>query len=216
MATPLHSSSLALEPILGTDKDNPVFSVYRNTSENKIYLYYGLELLEVIPDQNDHPQLKLMVAKLYNAKVKGITLTEVFGFDRKTIKSWADALVSGDPERLIRVLEGRSAGRKLTTEIKAFARFRFESIYPDDKATYSKRVREEIAQVFDVSISSEALRPLFNEIKAEMQTGQETQSHRQTERDSGVAQVASPTPISPSVPALGSGIETPETQKKRN
>lgn len=49
MAITHDSTSLVLEPLLGTDKNNPVFSVYRNGQENKIYLYYGLELLEVIP-----------------------------------------------------------------------------------------------------------------------------------------------------------------------
>lgn len=110
-----------------------------------------------------------MVAQLFNAGVKGTALIEVFRFDRKTIKSWADALLSGDPERLVRVLEGRSAGRKLTTEVKAFVRFRFQAIYPENRATYSKQIREEILEVFDLSISSEALRPLFNEFKAEME-----------------------------------------------
>ena len=103
MAITHDSTSLVLEPLLGTDKNNPVFSVYRNGQENKIYLYYGLELLEVIPDQRDHPRLKLMVAQLFNAGVKGTALIEVFRFDRKTIKSWADALLNGNPERLVRV-----------------------------------------------------------------------------------------------------------------
>lgn len=170
MAITHDSTSLVLEPLLGTDKNNPVFSVYRNEQENNIYLYYGLELLEVIPDQRDHPRLKLMVAQLFNAGVKGTALVEVFHFDRKTIKSWADALLSGDPERLIRVLEGRSAGRKLTTEVKAFVRFRFLAIYPENRATYSKQIREEVLEVFGLSLSSEALRPLFNEFKAEMET----------------------------------------------
>lgn len=160
--------ALSLEPIIGTDKRNPVFQVYRDSGGSKIYLYYGLELLEVIPDDRDHPRFKLMIAQLFNAKVKQTTLTEVFGYDRKTMQNWGEALLSGDPERLIRVLEGRSAGRKLTTEVKAFAKFRFEAIYPDNKATYSKQIRREIEEVFGLSISSEALRPIFTELKANM------------------------------------------------
>jgi hypothetical protein len=167
----LDNHALSLEPIIGTDKKNPVFQVYRDSDSDggKIYLYYGLELLEVIPDDRDHPRFKLMIAQLYNAKVKQTTLTEVFGYDRKTMQNWGEALLSGDPERLIRVLEGRGAGRKLTTEVKAFAKFRFEAIYPDNKATYSKQIRREIEEVFGISISSEALRPIFNDLKARMQ-----------------------------------------------
>jgi hypothetical protein len=35
--------------ILGTDKRNPCLAVYRDESEKHLHVYYGFELLEVVP-----------------------------------------------------------------------------------------------------------------------------------------------------------------------
>lgn len=59
-----------LQPILGTDKKNPVFSVYKHSETSQLHVYYGLELFEVVPDDHDDTRFKLMIAHLYNANVK--------------------------------------------------------------------------------------------------------------------------------------------------
>jgi len=92
--------------ILPTDKRNPCFSLYRSADHASIRVFYGLELLEVVPEDSGHPAFKMMVARLYNANVKLIALEEVFDVDRKTIRSWAAAIRSRDPELLSRVLLG--------------------------------------------------------------------------------------------------------------
>jgi hypothetical protein len=40
----------ALQAVLGTDKKPPLFSVYRDPDKSELHVYYGLELLEVVPD----------------------------------------------------------------------------------------------------------------------------------------------------------------------
>lgn len=106
-----------------------------------------------------------MLAELYNAGVKVKTLTETFCFARTTIKRWADALASGDPQRLIQALSGPGPKRKLTTEVISFVRMRFNQIYSVNKYDYSKQIRAEIKEVFELSISAETLRPLFGKLK---------------------------------------------------
>lgn len=150
---------------MGTDKRNPVFSVFRNPEQNQLHVYYGAELLERVPDDREHVEYKLLVARLYNAHVKATVLAEVFRVDRKTMSRWGEALKSGEPERLLQVLAGRSARRKLTAEIEAYVRMRFPSIYRETKYDYSKRSREEVEQVFGVSLSGETLRPLLKQLK---------------------------------------------------
>ena len=108
------------------------------------------------------------MARLYNAGVNAVKLKEAFGSDRKTMRNWGDALKSEDPERLIRVLAGRQAGRKLTTEIRAFVVMRFPSIYKENTYSYSKQVREEIEEVFGCKLCSETMRPLINELKKQL------------------------------------------------
>ena len=53
-----------------------------------LHVYYGFELMEVVPDQRDYVNYKLLAARLYNAGVKARALQEVFEIDRMTMKKW--------------------------------------------------------------------------------------------------------------------------------
>jgi DNA-binding transcriptional regulator YiaG len=133
-----------------------------------LHVYYGAELLEVVPEDRRHPAFKLLVARLYNAGVKGVALARTFQVDRKTMQRWGQALQSGDAEQLMRALAGRGGHRKLTPEIRAFARVRFPEIYQQSRAGYSQRLRAEIQRVFGVRLSGECLRPLLKGLRAEL------------------------------------------------
>ena len=152
-----------LQQILGTDKRNPCFTVFRDKAG--IQLFYGGELLERLPDDRDHMQYKLMVARLYNAGINSGHLQEAFNVDPKTMRCWGRTLEGGDPIELIRVLAGRQAKRKLTIEIQSYARMRFSHIYPQNRRSYSQAIRAEIFEVFSVEISAESLRPIFGELR---------------------------------------------------
>lgn len=154
-----------LQLILGADKRNPLISVYQSTETGTLHVYYGLELMEVVPDRREHVHYKLLVARLYNASVKALTLQEVFEVDRKTMKKWGEALQEGDPEKLLAALAGRSRGKKITPEIEGFVRARFESLHREHPRNYSAAMREEIGRYFGVSLSGEALRPLFSRLR---------------------------------------------------
>ena len=67
----------ALQQILGTDDRNPSFTLYRNDSQEYLHVYYGLELLEVVPNDREHSAYKLLVARLYNARIRVGVLEEV-------------------------------------------------------------------------------------------------------------------------------------------
>ena len=163
------NSSSLLQPILGTDKRNPIFSVCRRAgSPACLHVYYGAELLEVVPEDRQHPAFKLLIARLYNAGVKGVELQRSFQVDRKTMQRWGQALQSGDAEQLVRVLAGRGGHRKLTPEIRSFVRVRFPEIYQPSRAGYSQRLRTEIQRVFGVRLSGECLRPLLKGLRAEL------------------------------------------------
>ena len=134
-----------LQPVLGTDKRNPIFSVCRQGGTTpSLHVYYGAELLEVVPEDRQHPAYKLLVARLYNAGVKGLALQRHFQVDRKTMQRWGRALQSGDAEQLVQALAGRGGRRKLTPEIRAFVRVRFPEIYGQSRVGYSQRLRAEI------------------------------------------------------------------------
>ena len=80
------SQETYLQQILGTDKRNPVFTICRNKATNVLHVFYGSELLEIVPDNCEDPQYKIMLARLYNAGVNATILQSVFGVDRKTMR----------------------------------------------------------------------------------------------------------------------------------
>jgi hypothetical protein len=159
--------------LLPTDKRNPTFSIYRQEDTHTIHVYYGLELLEVVPDDRNHPQFKLLVANLYNAGLKVASLETAFECDRKTMRSWGLALKSGDAEQLKRALEGREGRRKLTPVISGFIEMRFEDIYARFPKSYSQKLRAEVLHVFKVKLSGETLRPLFQSLLSKRQPKEE-------------------------------------------
>lgn len=155
----------ALELILPTDKRNPAFTLWQHPTEPNIHVFYGLELMEVVPADPRHAQSKLLVANLYNAGLKVRVLEEVFGVDRKTMKGWGEALRSGDGQRLVRALAGRQARRKLTPEIQSFLQHRFPEVYRQHRRNYSRKLREEVEAVFKIKLSGETIRPVLEPLR---------------------------------------------------
>jgi len=153
--------------LLGTDKRNPLFTIYVDEPEERLHVYYGLELLEVVCADPQDPSFKLLVGRLYNAGLSVKALAATFQVDRKTMQRWGQALLSGDSQELFRVLEGRRAARKLTPEIQAYVKTRWAALSAQGTYGISGRLRQEIKGVFKVQLSAEVLRPLIGELKRE-------------------------------------------------
>jgi transposase len=165
------AQEVRLQQILGVDKRNPQFSLFRNVSApGMVYVFYGADLLEIVPEDKSHPQFKLLIARLYKAGMKAKALTDTFGVARTTMKRWGDALASGDAARLVRALAGPGSPRKRTPEVVAFVELRFRDIWAQTHYDYSARMRREIHSVFDVEICAETLRPLFNRLKEQLRS----------------------------------------------
>src|SRR5450756_1076560 len=175
--------------ILGIDKRNPLFALYEDFDQEQLHVYYGFELLEIVPNQPQAPAFKLLGGRLFNAGLKVQSLTEVFEVDRKTLQRWGRALQSGDAQELVRVLAGRSAGRKLTPTIEAFVRQRWPRLTAQGTYGSSPRLRQEIHEIFGVDLSPETLRPLVQELKAG--TGP-VESEADPAESGGTARSASP------------------------
>ena len=153
-----------LQQILGTDKKNPVFSIYRK-DENTLHILYGAELLSVVSLNKYNFECKVIIGILYNSGVKVKSLVEAFRLDKKTIKKIGDALKLDSPEEVISILQGRENKKKLTEEVKAYIKMRFPKIYEKNKYSYRKAMLGEIEEIFGKKISSETIRPLLKELK---------------------------------------------------
>ena len=158
-------TTCALQLILPTDKRNPSFTLWRDEAQQTIHVYYGFELMEVVPEDRQHLQYKLLVANLYNAGLKVADLEVVFQVDRKTMRAWGEALRAGDAQRLVQVLSGRQGRRKLTPEIQSFIRHRFAEVYRQYPQKYNTKLRQEVEAVFGVQLSGEAIRPLLGTLR---------------------------------------------------
>ncbi len=155
----------SLQTIIGTDENNPHFSVYHNLKTKKVEVFHGIVLMESIRNEKNNPQLKLLVARLNNAGVKTSVLTRQFGYCYRSIRNWSDALKNGTLEELVESLKGQGAPKKLNKEVEGFVEYEFNRIYKKNKSSYSKEIRKSIEEVFGYTISSETLRPLFNKLK---------------------------------------------------
>jgi hypothetical protein len=151
--------------ILGTDKRNPLFTVYAEQDQEQLHVYYGLELLEVVSANRNDPNFKMLVGRLYNAGLSLVVLQRTFEVDPKTIQRWGRALCSPDADELIRVLAGRRAARKLTAQIEAYVRARWPDLSGSGTYGIGKQLRREIECVFNVKLSQETLRPLLGKLR---------------------------------------------------
>jgi transposase len=176
------TSILTGQLILGTDKRNPLFTVYvdEEGDQERLHVYYGLELLEVVSADRNDPSFKMLVGRLHNAGVSLRVLQLTFQSDAKTIQRWGRALRSRDAVELIRVLEGRRASRKLSPEIKAYVRARWSDLVREGSYGVGKRLRQEIQKIFGVKLSQETLRPLLRELKQEPAAATPAESSGQT------------------------------------
>lgn len=150
--------------ILGLDKRNPLFTVYHDESGEQLLVYYGFEIVEIVPDNPESAAYKLMLGRLYNSGLKLGSLCERFQVDPKTLRRWGRAL-KGSPEEMVRILEGRTAKRKRTVEVEAFARLRWPDLIAERSYGAVGRLQEEIHAVFGVTISVSGLRTLTRELK---------------------------------------------------
>jgi transposase len=153
-----------LQGIIGTDKKNPFYTVYQHSKTMEYHVYYGFNLYDIVPSNKENPQLKILVAKLFRAGISAAELHRSFGYCYRTIKRFTEALQSENGEDMVKAFEGRTS-RKLTDEIIGFAKYEFKKIYPTNRKNYSQLIRKSIEEVFNVKISSETLRPIFNELK---------------------------------------------------
>jgi len=151
--------------LLGTDKRNPVFAVYQDDSGERLLVFYGFELIEIVNNDSADPAFKLLLARLYNARVKLSTLCESFRVDPKTIRRWGKALLQGDPAELVRVLEGRGACHKLTPAVENFARLRWPDLVAERSYGAVGRLLLEIQSVFGMEISRSGLQGLIRVLK---------------------------------------------------
>jgi len=154
---------MTLQPILTPVKGAPDIILSVNPQyPDELYVFLGMALLERVPRFEDHIAFKMLLARLYNAKVRVRTLVECFGVAHTTLRRWGLALLSGDLDRLKRAFCGQGGERKITPEIAGYVRDRFHELCGNCR-DYNQKIREEVAKYFKTEVSAERLRWIFAE-----------------------------------------------------
>ena len=87
---------------------------------------------------------------------------KTFNVSNKTIRKWGRALLSGDITQIEKAFGGHNNKRKLTSEIEAYARGSF-NVIGDRVKNFSQVILNEIESRYNVKLSGESLRPIFND-----------------------------------------------------
>jgi len=171
-----------------------------NNLESKILsLFIGLAEIERMPCDREHIIFKMMVGRLYNGKYKLKNLAKTFTVSGKTIRKWGRALLSGDITQIEKAFGGHKNKRKLTAEIEAYARGAF-NVIGDRVKNFSQVILNEIESRYNVKLSGESLRPIFND-------------ERMNSKNTCASEEHAPSPSAPE-PVIGASPTNQETAGK--
>lgn len=156
-----------LHHLLGTNKRNPfieVLSSHENPDE--ISVYYGFRLLEVVRRGKDSIEEKLLVGRLYNAGFCRRALCSAFDTSRKTLAKIANALKSGDSDRLSKAISGRS--KKIPPQIEYYIRRKIREVYLEKKCHTNTFIRDDLWDKFRLRTNKETIRVILNDELSKM------------------------------------------------
>ena len=104
----------------------------------------------------------MLVGRQVNAGEKMSVLKSIFGHDYRTMKKWADAMRSDDPEFIAQAFRNRGGKLKLTNAVVKYVKGRYREIKAHVH-NYRQKIAAEINHLFDVTLSRESLRGIFRE-----------------------------------------------------
>ncbi len=160
-----------LQPLLGVNKSNPFLELLIDPQcPEHILVHFGMHLLEKVRRDRSAVELKMLAGRLYNTGFNRAKLCEHFGWTRKTIQSFGEALKSGDVDEMRRVFAGRwNKNKKLTKEREQFVRETYRDIYKGKGCHSNAAIRAELKRKLSATVSRETLRPIINDEKARIE-----------------------------------------------
>jgi len=142
-------------------------SLFFSEDHADVLAFLGVALLERIPCSPKRLQYKMLIGRMVNFGHCLEDLRRAFGHDPRTMKQWGAALLSDDPEFIIRAFAGRSQSRKMTPAAARFVKSRYRRLRREGCKRYRKAVGEELTDYFGIEVCSEVLRRLFREADRE-------------------------------------------------
>ncbi|HIM11953.1 TPA: hypothetical protein EYM26_14265 [Candidatus Poribacteria bacterium] len=150
-----------LQLVLAAGKGNSTdLIVFLSPSENALFVYLGLALMERVDAAPGQFAYKMLVGRLVNAGIVLEELRRKFNHDPRTMKRWADALKSNDPDQIVRAFAGRGCLPKLIGPMIRMVKMRYFQLKGAVR-NYRQVIALEVKECFGVKVSRETLRRLF-------------------------------------------------------
>ncbi len=106
--------------ILGADLRNPLLTVCHDEEHHQLLVYYGFEIIKIVPNDTLTRSHKMLLGRLDNSGLKLCSLCETFTLDPKTLRRSGRALKSS-PEKRVRLLQGRAVARPQPAVLSPFS-----------------------------------------------------------------------------------------------
>ena len=156
-----------LHPLLGLDRSNPLFEIlFKPDIPDELLIHFGMKFLEKVHRNSFHE--KLLIARFFNAGFNQNRLSEVFGYDRKTMRRWGNLLKSGKAEDLNKICEGQGAPKKITDDRLLYIFYLFDKHYEEHGCHIDTFIVKGYFEVYHEKISRETIRLKLVERKKQL------------------------------------------------
>ena len=162
---------------LGVDLKNPIIHIETSDDEKRLYVYIGFLYFTSIPKDKKSVQYRLLVGQLALTGFSITSLMSVFGFSRPTVMRYRDIVeTSANEKELFDRLRGYHCKKtKLTPEVEAYIKARFETVYKVNRKSYNSQLRQEVLKNFGVELSTEAHRQVIAHLRHELDSKQKVE-----------------------------------------
>ena len=158
-----------LQLVLAGDKGVATdLTIFLSASERDLLVYLGVALLERVEYNPNQFAYKMLIGRLVNAGVALVKLTRQFKHDSRTMKKWAEALKSDDPDVIVRAFAGRGPLPKVIGPMIRLVKMRYLNLKGVVR-NYRQIIAREVAECFGETVSRETLRHLFNLARKEQE-----------------------------------------------
>ena len=152
----------------GTTTD---LTVFLSDSERALFVYLGVALLERVDSDPNQIAYKILLGRLVNAGIRLSELQRKFKHDPRTMKQWAEALKSNDPDLMVRAFSGRGCLPKVVGPMIRMVKMRYLHLR-ETVRNYRQIIAREVKECFGETVSRETLRQLFVAARVELEAAE--------------------------------------------
>jgi len=152
---------------LGMNPKKPLITLQTSDDKKNLQVYVGFLHYETVPYDLKSLQYRQLVARFAVTGFPIALLSREFGFSRPTVYQFKEIMANTtDEEEMFARLRGYNRQKtKLVPEVEAYLKGRFATVYADNRGSYNRQLRQEVQELFEVTLSPEALRQVISPLR---------------------------------------------------